>query len=140
MTQFSVIIATRNRKHQLRRCLEALTNLETPRSAFEIIVVDDGSVVTAAEVVEGFANRLRVKLLRQQRAGPSRARNQGAKAAIGELLAFTDDDCRPRPDWLEQFRLTFDRWGSCLLGGAVEDANKDGLCSLASHLLSYQRY
>ncbi len=97
----SVIVPTRRRPENLARCLDAITELDYPRDRFEVIVVDDGGGIPLGPVVERFRGPLRLSLLVQQRAtGPAAARNAGVSQAEGELLAFTDDDCRFAPDWL----------------------------------------
>jgi GT2 family glycosyltransferase len=73
----SVIVPTRGRPRHLAGCLSALRELDYPPERLEVIVMDD---------VEG--------------EGPAAARNRGAERARGELLAFTDDDCRPVRGWL----------------------------------------
>jgi GT2 family glycosyltransferase len=98
----SVIVPTHDRPEALRRCLAALA--EQRERDFEVIVVDDGGAAPAGPVAAGFAGRMPVVALHQQRTGPAGARNRGAAAARGWLLAFTDDDCRPDPDWLLRLR------------------------------------
>ncbi|MFM7142900.1 MAG: glycosyltransferase family A protein, partial [Alphaproteobacteria bacterium] len=51
-------------------------------------------------LAERLDGRLHVRLLRQERSGPAAARNRGVREAHGEFVAFTDDDCRPDPQWL----------------------------------------
>jgi glycosyltransferase involved in cell wall biosynthesis len=96
----SVVVPTYNRASVLRRCLEALTAQEYP-GRLEIIVVDDGSTDGTPQVVEEFASR-GVRYLRQANRGPAAARNRGIFAAGGEIIAFTDDDCLPPPDWVSR--------------------------------------
>lgn len=91
----SVVIPTRDRPRQLRDCLAALRELDYPRARLQVIVVDDGGTGELASQVSDAV------LVRQQpSSGPGAARNRGAEAADGELLAFTDDDCLPEPGWL----------------------------------------
>jgi GT2 family glycosyltransferase len=90
----SIIIPTRHRPGALERCLAALRAQDYPSSRLEIVVVLDGA--QAAPVGLGDS----VTLVRQDKAGPAAARNRGAEAAGGDLLAFTDDDCEPVRDWL----------------------------------------
>lgn len=98
---FSIIIPTYGRPEQLARCLDAITRLEYPRSAFEVIVVDDGSEMSPEDTVRHFELSIEVKLFIQEHAGPAAARNKGAREAKGQFLAFTDDDCKPSPEWLQ---------------------------------------
>lgn len=93
----SVIIPAHNAGLTIRKSLAALARQAT-EDPFEVIVVDDGSSDDTIAEVE--AAPLEVTLLRQHKQGPGAARNLGARAAAGEVLAFTDADCVPGPDWL----------------------------------------
>ncbi len=98
----SVIVPTYRRPERLAACLEALTRLDYPRDRLEVIVANDDGGVDLDGVVEPFREALRLTLLVQPlSSGPAAARNAAAERAEGELLAFTDDDCRPDPHWLE---------------------------------------
>ena len=95
----AVIIPTRDRPQQLKRCLSALAG-QTIAHELEVIVVDDGSVDRDA-VVDVAAEHAFARLERQDSSGPASARNSGAAAARSEVLCFTDDDCEPDPAWAE---------------------------------------
>ena len=92
----SVIIPVFNDADRLRICLEALES-QTFADPFEIIVVDNDSSDEPDAVV---ASSPRAQLLREPRRSSYAARNRGAAAARGEVLAFIDSDCIPGPDWL----------------------------------------
>jgi len=92
----TVIVPTRDRPADLRRCLEALA-CQTGAPPFEVIVVDDGSLVPVAPLVEELGPRFRT--LRRDGDGPARARNAGAADAAAVLL-FTDDDTEPAACWV----------------------------------------
>ena len=83
----SVIIPTRNRARLLEEALESVFAQTVP--VREVIVVDDGSTDETEEVVACFPG---VRLLRTDHVGPAAARNAGAAAATGALLAFLDSD------------------------------------------------
>lgn len=93
---FSVIVCTRNGRGRIGACLRSVGALRG--ADYETIVVDDGSDDGTADFVRyGFPE---VTLLSLDAAGLSAARNAGAAAAKGDILAFTDDDCEPDGEWL----------------------------------------
>ena len=102
---FSVVIPTFNRPDHLSRLLEALVRQTFPD--FEVIIVDQSS--SAVTLPIGLEQKLRVKLVYSKERGPALARNKGWREAQGVVLAFTDDDCLPHPDWLERAAQCFDR-------------------------------
>ncbi len=102
-TKVSIIVPTYNGSKKISACLKALLAQKTKRP-FEIIVVDDGSTDNTIEVVSRFPE---IKLLRQSNSGPAVARNQGVREAQGKIVLFTDDDCIPEPDWLEEMLKPF---------------------------------
>ena len=101
--RISVIIPTRHRNEQLAQCLERLAPVRQTLEAkeYEVIVTDDGSRGTAEAMI---ADRFPwARWVAGPRRGPAANRNNGAKAAQGDWLAMTDDDCLPAPDWLQSF-------------------------------------
>lgn len=73
---------------------------------FEVIVVDDGSTDDGASIVERYSYP-RIRLIRQENAGVSAARNKGIAEAKGEYVAFLDADDEWMPEYLEvQHQLT----------------------------------
>ena len=93
----SVVIPVYNDTDRLRACLTALAGQTYPRSRFEVIVIDNGSIPPVPDTIETG----NVTLLRELRPGGFVARNTGVESAKGDLLAFTDADCLPESDWLE---------------------------------------
>ena len=95
----SVIVPVRDRHGELDALLCALRASETTDPVREIIVVDDAS--TDVQAHARVAARWDARLLRRGvRGGSAATRNDGASAASGDLLAFVDSDCIPRPGWL----------------------------------------
>jgi len=115
----SVVIATYARSKSLLRCLEALAAQTLPRDAFEVVVCDDGSPEPVAPTLAHFEERIALTVVRKTRGGPAAARNEGARHASGQLLAFTDDDCIPEEDWLESLLGRLDRHPGHLIGGSI---------------------
>ena len=94
----SVIVPHYNDLVRLDQCLAALVAQTYPRDQFEIIVSDNASPQGEAAVAAAIAGRARLVITPKKGAGP--ARNGGAAVARGEILAFTDSDCVPEPQWL----------------------------------------
>lgn len=93
--RLSIIVPVYNTAAFLPRCLESLIG-QTYRN-LEIICVDDGSTDGSAAILDEYAAKdVRIKVIHQENAGVSAARNRGLDAATGELVAFVDAD-----DWLE---------------------------------------
>ena len=101
----SVIIPAYNAEFLLPKLLESLRQQEglTFGQDYEIIVVDDGSSDRTAAIPPKYG----ATVLSQPNAGPAAARNHGARAAQAPLLAFTDADCIPAPDWLASLLSPF---------------------------------
>jgi GT2 family glycosyltransferase len=96
--KLSVIVATRNRSHAVAACLDSIAAAlakAAPLDA-EIIIVDNGSTDDTAALIEAWrsASNIPVKALSEPLPGKGRALNRALRSAQGELLAFTDDDCR----------------------------------------------
>ncbi len=100
---FSVIIPTYNRPAALARCLASFSQLRYPAERWEIIVVNDGGANSFAGITDRLKNSLPLHLVEAEHKGPAAVRNLGAALAQADYLAFTDDDCVVKSDWLEQF-------------------------------------
>lgn len=103
--KISVVICTRNRFASLRRTLETMAHLSSPKNAsWELVVVDNQSTDDTKAAVEAFAQHspVPVHYVFESRKGLSFARNAGLHNAKGEIIAFTDDDILPDNEWLVQ--------------------------------------
>lgn len=127
----SVVVPTRDRPAALEACLAAL-DAQTVADSLEVIVVDDGSVAadTIAHVV---ARHPKARLVRQRGAGPAAARNAGAREAHGQTLCFTDDDCLPEVDWVEELMVAIGKGADAVAGSTI---NPPGALAEASELIS----
>jgi GT2 family glycosyltransferase len=112
--QVSVIIPHYNDLDHLARCLEAMRWQSLPRERFEVVVADNNSAGGVA-AVERIAPDVRVVPAAEQGAGP--ARNAGALAARGAVLAFIDSDCLADADWLREGMAALERFD--YVGGQV---------------------
>jgi cellulose synthase/poly-beta-1,6-N-acetylglucosamine synthase-like glycosyltransferase len=99
----SVIVPVLDGVETIGTCLTALLAQTVDADGYEIIVVDDGSTDGSA----GTAARYGVMVIQQEHAGAAAARNRGAQQANGQILLFTDADCEPLSDWIEQMLLPF---------------------------------
>lgn len=92
----SVVVASYNGARTLEACLESLQHLNYP--SYEVILVDDGSTDRTPDIAAQFPN---VRYVRHtSNLGLSVARNSGIESSAGEIVAFTDSDCRADEDWL----------------------------------------
>lgn len=111
----SLIICSRNRAEQLRLALAHLLTLDPLPPRFELILIDSASTDETVAVMRGFAasSPWPVTIRTADRQGLGHARNCGIRAAQGELLVFTDDDCYLAPDYFTHLLAA--------MGGAAHD-------------------
>ncbi len=92
----SAIIVTHNRAHFLAEAIESVlaqTYFQKNPGDWELVVVDDGSTDRTPELMAVYGERFpRVRYVRLDHGGVSRARNQGLRLAAGEFIAFLDSD------------------------------------------------
>lgn len=98
----SVVVATRDRPAALAGALDALRAAVGPDD--EVIVVDSASKGSGTR---GVAEAAGVDYMRAPAPGAARARNLGAARARRQVLAFTDDDCRPHHGWAAALAAAF---------------------------------
>lgn len=110
----SVVVPVRDDAERLGRCLDAIGRQTLP--PLEVVVVDDGSRDDPAVVSRAHPG---VRLVRQPPTGAYAARNRGIEAAGGEIVAFTDADCLPRPDWLDAGTTALSEADADLVGGRI---------------------
>lgn len=132
---FSIVVPTRDRPSSLAACLEAIGRLDYPRDRYEVVVVDDGSRALVEPVVAPFRSRVGARVVSGAGKGPAAARNAGAAAARGAMLAFTDDDCAPRPGWLAAIAARAASDPNAGVGGPMVNRLSASLCSTASQML-----
>lgn len=115
----SVIIPAFNEERLLGRCLEALIEQNYPKEKYEILVIDNGSHDNTVQV----ARKLGVLVFTYKAMqGCAAARHYGASKAKGGILAFTDADSAPEPDWLSKIEKAFQNPNIiCIGGGALPD-------------------
>lgn len=119
----SVIVPVYNDGKRLALCLDALARQTLPPGSVEIIVVDNASTEDIRPVIDG---RPGVTRALETVRGPAAARNRGVALARGRMIAFTDADCIPDPDWLALGVARLEAEKGCgLIGGRVDLFCKD---------------
>jgi glycosyltransferase involved in cell wall biosynthesis len=116
----SVIVPVFNQAIGLQKCLESLEHQTYPRHLYEVIVVDNGSDPDQdiAGVVKLFTQAV---LAQEPQPGSYAARNRGISLAKGSVVAFTDADCIPAIDWIEQGVTALQRVDNCgLVAGQIQ--------------------
>jgi len=106
-------------------CLEGFLRLDPP--AGELIVVDQSDGDESGRVVERYQSRIpRLRHLTTLSRGLSRARNEGIRAAESDILAFTDDDCIVRSDWIGAVAAAFEEEPSLAVvtGGSLPESTE----------------
>lgn len=96
--KLSIGVPVYNVEQYLRKCVDSLLAQDLSSSEYEIILVDDGSTDSCPEICEEYAAKHdNIRVIHQENAGLSAARNSGVKVAQGEYIMFVDSD-----DYLEQ--------------------------------------
>jgi GT2 family glycosyltransferase len=116
----------------LNRCLDALA-AQTVAERLEVIVVDDGSLAEE-EVASIIARHRRARLIRRGSGGPAAARNAGALDASGAFLCFTDDDCEPQRDWVENLVNRLQQGADAAAGTTL---SRGGVLAAASEITAH---
>ncbi|MBV8681432.1 MAG: glycosyltransferase [Caulobacteraceae bacterium] len=118
--EVSLIMSTRDRAQFLPPCLESLEAIRSNRP-WQLVIVDNGSSDATWSILQTFASRthLHIKILQEPQAGLSFARNAGVRAASAPILAFTDDDCYPQPDFIDAVARVFAESEVGFMGGRI---------------------
>jgi glycosyltransferase involved in cell wall biosynthesis len=113
----SVVVPFADAAPYIERTIEALLAQRYPRERCELIMVDNNSADGSSAIARRYPG---VTLLSESRRGAYAARNRGFAAAGGGVIAFTDADCAPAPDWLETMAgVLEDRRVGVVLGRVV---------------------
>jgi glycosyltransferase involved in cell wall biosynthesis len=132
----SVIVPVRNAEGLLPALLEAVAAQDYPAERRELILIDNGSTDGTAGIIRDAEGR-GVRGVGEPVQGSYRARDTGVRIASGSILAFTDADCAPRPDWLRQGVQHMEKEGIDVLAGKVtqEVAGRANLYQLAEQII-----
>ena len=116
----SLVVCTRDRGARLEPALAALARLAC-RRPWELVLVDNGSRDDTRARLDAFAAPapIAARVVSEPRPGLGRARNAGVLASRGAVVAFTDDDCYPAPDYLDAVLAVFDDPAVGYMGGRI---------------------
>jgi len=130
--QVSVVIPNLN-SPIIHQTVEALEKQTFDRKLYEVIVVGMDKFGLVNENERTYFDQTELPI------SPAAARNRGATQANGEILAFTDADCIPRPDWLEIIMDRFTVHELTVLGGGIVFDTKN-YWTLADNLSFFHEY
>jgi glycosyltransferase involved in cell wall biosynthesis len=133
----SVVVPVYNTEAHLEACIAGLLGQQFS-GACEYILVDNNSTDRSAEIVKRYPA---IRLLSQPKQGSYAARNLGLSEARGQIVAFTDSDCVPRPDWLERITHAMQNpEAGIILGRREFQAPSRQVTSLAAYEAHKARY
>lgn len=121
---FSVVIPLYNKADTILRTLKSVVN-QAFRD-YEIVVVDDGSKDGGAMLVESFSGGKNIRLVRQQNAGVSAARNRGVRESIGKYVAFLDADDEWKVDFLKECSIILQNYPEAKVLGTNYECVRQG--------------
>lgn len=121
------MVPLHNEERFIDECIAALLAQDYPAGRYEILVVDNNSTDSSAERVARYP---RVRLLREPVQGDYAARNRGIRESRGDIIAFTDSDTAPRPDWLRAIARDMPDTGAALMIGRLEFGKGSGNLAL----------
>lgn len=116
--EISVIVIAYNEEGYIGDCIRALLN-QTVHD-FTLILVDDGSTDNTWGIINN-AQDTRISRVRiKKRSGYATARNEGLKLVKEGIAFFTDADCRPEKNWIEEGLIVFKKDGSMAVSGSTK--------------------
>lgn len=102
--KISVVVPVYNAEAYIENCINALLSQHYPINHYEIIMVDNNSKDSSPEIIRRYPD---IRYLKEGRQGSYAARNKGIVNAKGKIIAFTDPDCIPAGDWLQNIEDAF---------------------------------
>jgi len=137
---FSILIACRNEEKKLPQLFDSLQKLDYPIDKFEIIIVDDASTDNSAKLIKEFCknfSNMKSILLKEKSAefkGKKAALTAAADIAENEFLLFTDADCIPSINWIQNYNYYISK-NTGMIISSYKEINTSGFqkfCNQAS--------
>lgn len=124
--RFSLIMATYGRKKDVDFFLQSILEQKFDVSQIEIIIVDQNDKISLIDIINSYKKKLIIKYIKSEIKGLSFNRNIGLKQAIGDIIAFPDDDCFYYHNTLTEVdrNLRLNRKIDTLLGKVYDRKNK----------------
>ncbi len=113
---FSFIIPVYNRPQEIKELLNSLTK-QTYTKEYEIVIVEDGSSLSSADVISEYLNILDISYYEKPNSGPGDSRNYGMRLAKGDYFIVLDSDCILPPSYLEQAEKSLKKYFVHCYGG-----------------------
>jgi glycosyltransferase involved in cell wall biosynthesis len=129
-TGVSVVVPFYNSEAHIERCITALLSQRYPADLCEIIFVDNGSPDASREIVQRYPG---IRLLSESKRGSYAARNRAVAGSTGSIIAFTDADCAPAPDWLQAIVTVLGDPGIQIVLGSVSSRRSGALALLDAY-------
>jgi glycosyltransferase involved in cell wall biosynthesis len=105
--KISIVLCTLNRAHYLRSALASIFDQGETRWSYELLLVDNCSTDETPEIGHKLAERGLLRYVHAPKLGLCHARNDGWRAARGEIVAYFDDDALAEPGWLDAIAEAF---------------------------------
>ncbi len=115
--ELSIIIPVYNRPKEIAELLESLVH-QTFTLSFEIVIVEDGSTIPSAEIVEKYSHQLHISYYTKKNTGPGASRNFGMQQAKGNYYIILDSDCILPPQYLQTVNDYVTKNNVACFGGA----------------------
>lgn len=132
-----MVIPCYNARSTMGRTLEAIQSQKTD-FAYEVIVIDSSDDGTTELVRDHFPDVRLVCL--EKKTLPGSGRNLGIREARGEIVAFTDSDCVPDPDWLQRIGDRHRELACDAVGGSVVNGYPKSYVAWVSHLIEFNEW
>jgi glycosyltransferase involved in cell wall biosynthesis len=129
--KISVIIITKDRLTLLKKCLDSLD--KQSMRPYEIVIIDTGENYPAIELIKPY-NKLNIIYQKYHFSSIPRSRNKGLEHAAGDIIAFMDDDCIARKDWIKNMYISHKNNKDALIVGKSFNADNTNIVCFAYQL------
>ncbi|HYQ73126.1 MAG TPA: glycosyltransferase [Gammaproteobacteria bacterium] len=134
----SIIVPFHNEEKHIEESVQTLLKLDYDKDLYEILMINNNSTDRSVEIVSAYPG---VRLLDEKKPGDFAARNLGVAEARGRILAFTDSDTAPDPDWLQQIVQAMENPGTAVVVGSLRFSSESlGMALLCDYEAEKNRF